>query len=311
MALPGSRACGVAGGSLAAALALGGARRGVCGSRTSSATRAAVGRASPRSRDKAAAVDDGKPKDPRARARRERGSSYSLQRSLASARRACLVGCARRALTECTRARFLRPPHALQRAALDKVLAEIDSTFGKGSIMRLGDAASAKARSAARTRARGVHAQRANGLRGGLFAHIVAPYAPPHARIAAQVETFSTGALTLDLALGGGLPRGRIIEARVTHTHRTHARTHTRMHAAALPHTHARPTLTPRARPALRCAALRAHCRSTARKAAARRRWRCTRWLRCSARAAPWRSSTRSTRSTRRTPRRWGWTRAR
>ena len=28
----------------------------------------------------------------------------------------------------------------------------------------------------------------------------------------AFVETFSTGALTLDLALGGGLPRGRIVE---------------------------------------------------------------------------------------------------
>jgi hypothetical protein len=34
----------------------------------------------------------------------------------------------------------------LQRAALDKVLAEIDSQFGKGSIMRLGDAAGIKAR---------------------------------------------------------------------------------------------------------------------------------------------------------------------
>jgi hypothetical protein len=33
-----------------------------------------------------------------------------------------------------------------QRAALDKVLAEIDAQFGKGSIMRLGDAAGIKAR---------------------------------------------------------------------------------------------------------------------------------------------------------------------
>jgi RecA/RadA recombinase len=28
------------------------------------------------------------------------------------------------------------------------------------------------------------------------------------------VDTFSSGVLTLDMALGGGLPRGRIIEAR-------------------------------------------------------------------------------------------------
>lgn len=54
--------------------------------------------------------------------------------------------------------------------ALQVVLGQIERSFGKGAIMRLGDA----------TRMR--------------------------------VETVSTGALTLDLALGGGLPRGRIIE---------------------------------------------------------------------------------------------------
>ncbi|ERN42895.1 protein RecA [Rubidibacter lacunae KORDI 51-2] len=54
--------------------------------------------------------------------------------------------------------------------ALNLVLGQIERNFGKGSIMRLGDA----------TRMR--------------------------------VETISTGALTLDLALGGGLPKGRIIE---------------------------------------------------------------------------------------------------
>ena len=54
--------------------------------------------------------------------------------------------------------------------ALNIVLGQIERTFGKGSIMRLGDA----------TRMR--------------------------------VETISTGALTLDLALGGGLPKGRVIE---------------------------------------------------------------------------------------------------
>jgi len=54
--------------------------------------------------------------------------------------------------------------------ALQMVLGQSERNFGKGAIMRLGDA----------TRMR--------------------------------VETVSTGALTLDLALGGGLPRGRIIE---------------------------------------------------------------------------------------------------
>ncbi|MGF1600469.1 MAG: recombinase RecA [Thermosynechococcaceae cyanobacterium] len=54
--------------------------------------------------------------------------------------------------------------------ALGVVLNQIERTFGKGSIMRLGDAASMK------------------------------------------VETISSGALTLDIALGGGLPKGRVIE---------------------------------------------------------------------------------------------------
>lgn len=54
--------------------------------------------------------------------------------------------------------------------ALNMVLSQIERNFGKGSIMRLGDA----------TRMR--------------------------------VETVPTGALTLDLALGGGLPKGRVIE---------------------------------------------------------------------------------------------------
>ncbi|MEO1400232.1 MAG: recombinase RecA [Cyanobacteria bacterium J06635_1] len=54
--------------------------------------------------------------------------------------------------------------------ALNMVLSQIERNFGKGSIMRLGDASRMR------------------------------------------VETIPTGALTLDLALGGGLPKGRIIE---------------------------------------------------------------------------------------------------
>ncbi|MBV8885484.1 MAG: recombinase RecA, partial [Chroococcidiopsidaceae cyanobacterium CP_BM_RX_35] len=54
--------------------------------------------------------------------------------------------------------------------ALSLVLNQIERNFGKGAIMRLGDATRMK------------------------------------------VETISSGALTLDLALGGGLPKGRVIE---------------------------------------------------------------------------------------------------
>jgi recombination protein RecA len=54
--------------------------------------------------------------------------------------------------------------------ALSLVLNQIERTFGKGTIMRLGDAARMK------------------------------------------VETISSGAFTLDIAMGGGLPKGRIIE---------------------------------------------------------------------------------------------------
>jgi recombination protein RecA len=54
--------------------------------------------------------------------------------------------------------------------ALSLVVTQIERNFGKGSIMRLGDASRMK------------------------------------------VETIPTGALTLDLALGGGLPKGRVIE---------------------------------------------------------------------------------------------------
>ncbi|MBD2654723.1 MULTISPECIES: recombinase RecA [Synechocystis] len=54
--------------------------------------------------------------------------------------------------------------------ALNAALAQIERSFGKGAIMRLGDATQMR------------------------------------------VETISTGALTLDLALGGGLPKGRIVE---------------------------------------------------------------------------------------------------
>ncbi|MGL5197311.1 MAG: recombinase RecA, partial [Chroococcales cyanobacterium] len=54
--------------------------------------------------------------------------------------------------------------------ALKVVLSQIERSFGKGAIMRLGDATKMR------------------------------------------VETIPSGALTLDLALGGGLPKGRVIE---------------------------------------------------------------------------------------------------
>lgn len=55
--------------------------------------------------------------------------------------------------------------------ALGMALEQIEKQFGKGSIMKLGDAGATT-----------------------------------------QVETISTGAISLDLALGGGLPKGRIVE---------------------------------------------------------------------------------------------------
>ena len=54
--------------------------------------------------------------------------------------------------------------------ALSLVVGQIERNFGKGSIMRLGDASKMR------------------------------------------VETISTGALTLDLALGGGYPKGRVLK---------------------------------------------------------------------------------------------------
>jgi recombination protein RecA len=62
------------------------------------------------------------------------------------------------------------PSSAERDKALGLVLNQIERNFGKGSIMRLGDASRMR------------------------------------------VETISTGALTLDLALGGGYPKGRVVE---------------------------------------------------------------------------------------------------
>ncbi len=62
------------------------------------------------------------------------------------------------------------PSNPDKEKALNLVLKQIERNFGKGAIMRLGDAAQMK------------------------------------------VETIPSGALTLDVALGGGLPKGRIIE---------------------------------------------------------------------------------------------------
>ncbi len=62
------------------------------------------------------------------------------------------------------------PATAGKTQALDLALSQIEKQFGKGSIMRLGDA------------------------------HAV------------KVETIPTGSIGLDLALGGGIPKGRIIE---------------------------------------------------------------------------------------------------
>lgn len=69
-----------------------------------------------------------------------------------------------------TRANTSNTSNSDKDKALNLVLKQIERNFGKGAIMRLGDAAKMK------------------------------------------VETIPSGALTLDVALGGGLPKGRIIE---------------------------------------------------------------------------------------------------
>ncbi|MEN9240261.1 MAG: hypothetical protein Q6J68_05835, partial [Thermostichales cyanobacterium SZTDM-1c_bins_54] len=63
-----------------------------------------------------------------------------------------------------------RPEKTEKEKALDQVLSQIERNFGKGAIMRLGDATQMR------------------------------------------VETYSSGALPLDLALGGGFPKGRVVE---------------------------------------------------------------------------------------------------
>lgn len=57
-----------------------------------------------------------------------------------------------------------------KRKAIELALAQIEKNFGKGSIMKMGEA---------------THA---------------------------NIETIGTGSLSLDLALGGGVPRGRVVE---------------------------------------------------------------------------------------------------
>ncbi|MBW3042782.1 recombinase RecA [Prochlorococcus marinus] len=64
----------------------------------------------------------------------------------------------------------IEPKSGEKEKALSLVVGQIERNFGKGSIMRLGDASKMR------------------------------------------VETISTGALTLDLALGGGYPKGRVVE---------------------------------------------------------------------------------------------------
>jgi recombination protein RecA len=69
-----------------------------------------------------------------------------------------------------TKAEPAKVENSEKQKALSLVLGQIERNFGKGTIMRLGEASRM------------------------------------------QVETLPTGALTLDIALGGGLPKGRLIE---------------------------------------------------------------------------------------------------
>ena len=66
----------------------------------------------------------------------------------------------------------VKDPKELKKQALDAALLQIEKSFGKGSVMKLGERSSTM-----------------------------------------KIETYPTGSLSLDIALGvGGIPKGRIVE---------------------------------------------------------------------------------------------------
>jgi recombination protein RecA len=84
----------------------------------------------------------------------------------------------------------------LQQKALDAAMSDINNSFGKGSVTRLGSAG-------------GAFVYVSNFLNPSLKSsfYIYTDYYCHH-----PSETFPSGCLTLDFALGGGLPKGRVVE---------------------------------------------------------------------------------------------------
>ena len=119
-------------------------------------------------------------------------------------------------------------------------------------------------------------------------------------------QTTPSGALTLDLALGGGYPRGRVVEiygpgeaARWQAAAGRLAGSSTaalhRLHGSGWRGVGLACSGWAGRAAALVCAPCTHHCTAAAaaaaaaQRAAARRRWRCTRWQRCRSGAARWR----------------------
>jgi recombination protein RecA len=91
----------------------------------------------------------------------------------------------------------------LQQKALDAAMNDINSSFGKGSVTRLGSAGGAFVY---------VCSFLISSLKSSLAFTFVLYFYYSDYYCLQPSETFPSGCLTLDFALGGGLPKGRVVE---------------------------------------------------------------------------------------------------
>lgn len=87
----------------------------------------------------------------------------------------------------------------LQQKALDAAMTDINNSFGKGSVTRLGSAG-------------GAFVYVLNCLNVSKFPYKFCACYSCLLLPCLSSETFPSGCLTLDFALGGGLPKGRVVE---------------------------------------------------------------------------------------------------